>query len=118
MFQSLFGRRQERGSQIAQIDAHQLAEMRQHRDDLFLLDVRTAGEYEYDGHIEGTSLIPLSLLPARLDELPQDKTIVCVCRSGNRSQTACQHLTAQGISNVINLAGGMIGWKMAGLPHK
>ena len=83
-----------------------------------LIDVRTAGEYEYDGHIEGARLMPLSVLPVRLQEIPRDRTVVCVCRSGARSYTACELLQKQGFENVINLNGGMMGWKRARLPHK
>jgi rhodanese-related sulfurtransferase len=116
MFQSLFGQRRG-GGDIKQINAHELADMLAVRDDLFLLDVRTAGEYEYDGHIEGSHLLPLAMLRSPDGEIPKDKTIVCVCRSGNRSQTACAFLASQGFTNVVNLSGGMVGWKYAGLPH-
>jgi rhodanese-related sulfurtransferase len=117
MFQSLFGSRRS-GGDIKQINAQELADMLETRDDLFLLDVRTAGEYEYDGHIEGANLLPLAMLRSPDGELPKDKTIVCICRSGNRSQTACTYLASQGYTNVINLSGGMMGWKYAKLPYK
>jgi rhodanese-related sulfurtransferase len=115
MFQSLFGRR---FSSVKHIDAHQLAEMMQNNDDLILVDVRTPGEYEYDGRIADSKLIPLSLLATSLDELPQDKTIVCICRSGNRSHTACEHLSVNGFTDIYNLSGGMLGWRRAGLPFE
>ena len=118
MWQSLFGPGKPSPDGIKQLDAYQLAELMESNDDVVLLDVRTPGEYEYDGHIEGSQLIPLSMLSYRSDELSADKTIVCVCRSGNRSYTACQQLAAQGFTDVINLSGGMIGWKRAGFPHK
>lgn len=119
MFHSLFGRQKpQRSSPVKHIDAHQLAEMMQNHDDLILVDVRTAGEYEFDGHIAGSQLIPLSLLAARLDELPKDKPIVCICRSGNRSHTACEHLAVNGFTDIYNLSGGMLGWRYAGLPFE
>lgn len=119
MFRSLFGRqRPQNFSPVNHIDAHQLAEMMQNNNDLILVDVRTPGEYEYDGHITGSQLIPLSLLAARLDELPQEKPIVCICRSGNRSHTACEHLAVNGFNEVYNLSGGMLGWRRAGLPFE
>ena len=118
MWQSLFGPKKPSQDGVKQIDAFQLAELLAEKDDVVLLDVRTPGEYEYDGHIEGSNLIPLSMLAYRSSELAADKTIVCICRSGNRSYTACQQLAAQGFSDVINLSGGMIGWKRARLPHK
>ena len=119
MFRSLFGQRQTRtASPVQHINAHQLAEMMQNNEDLVLLDVRTPGEYEYDGRIAGSRLLPLSMLSSRLGELPRDKTIICICRSGSRSYTACEHLAANGFTDVINLAGGMLGWRRAGLPYQ
>jgi rhodanese-related sulfurtransferase len=119
MFRSFFGRRKPQNfSPVKHIDAYQLAEMMQNNDDLLLVDVRTPGEYEYDGRIVGSRLVPLALFAARLDELPQDKTIVCICRSGNRSHTACEHLAANGFSDIYNLDGGMLGWRRAGLPFQ
>ena len=63
-------------------------------------------------------LLPLASLAQRLSELPKDKPIVCVCRSGARSQTACEYLAANGFDNVINLNGGMISWIRSGLPYQ
>ena len=119
MFRSLFGQRQQRSfSPVKHINAAELAEMIEKNDDIVLLDVRTPGEYEYDGHIAGSRLLPLSMLSGRLNELPKDKTIVCICRSGNRSHTACEHLAVNGFTDIYNLAGGMIGWRRSGLPHQ
>jgi rhodanese-related sulfurtransferase len=117
MLRSLFGRGQA-SNPIKQIDARQLAELIQTRDDLLLLDVRTAAEYEFDGHIANSQLLPLSLLHGSDVELPRDKTIICICRSGNRSQTAAAYLLSQGFSDVINLSGGMFGWRGSGLPFQ
>jgi rhodanese-related sulfurtransferase len=119
MFQSLFGRQKPQNfSAVQHIDAQQLAEMMENNNDIVLVDVRTPGEYEYDGRIDGSKLIPLSILASSLDELPKDKTIVCICRSGNRSHTACEHLSVNGFANIYNLAGGMMGWRRAGLPYE
>lgn len=86
------------------------------RERIFLLDVRSSEEYTYDGRIAGSHLLPLPMLATRLNELPSDTTIVCVCRSGNRSGVAAELLARQGFDEVINLGGGMIGWARAGLP--
>lgn len=85
---------------------------------LYLLDVRSSEEYAHDGHIAGSHLLPLPMLALRLDELPRDTPIVCVCRSGARSGVAAEQLARQGFSDVINLSGGMIGWVGAGLPTR
>jgi len=82
----------------------------------FLLDVREPNEYS-TGHIAGATLIPLGQLTHRINELPRDREIICVCHSGNRSSSATRHLLSQGFT-VINLRGGMIGWSHHGLPIK
>ncbi|MEI8308762.1 MAG: rhodanese-like domain-containing protein [Chloroflexales bacterium] len=82
---------------------------------LFLLDVRTPEEFSQDGHVAAATLIPLNELDTRLSELPSDKPIACICRSGNRSTTACTDLAARGY-NVTNVTGGMHAWGAAGFP--
>ncbi|MCS6834923.1 MAG: rhodanese-like domain-containing protein [Anaerolineae bacterium] len=82
----------------------------------FLLDVRQPDEYQ-GGHISGAKLIPLDELSARLDELPKDRTIVCVCRSGARSSAAARQLVSAGYK-ALNLSGGMMSWEMNRLPIK
>ena len=83
---------------------------------LFLLDVRQPEEYK-QGHIAGSKLIPLGELGNRLKEIPQDKEILCICRSGSRSSMAASQLAQAGYK-VINLSGGMMAWSAAGLPMK
>ncbi len=82
----------------------------------FLLDVRQPHEFQ-GGHISGAKLIPLTELPRRMNELPKDREIICVCHSGNRSVVATRQLTASGYQ-VLNMNGGMISWERAGLPVK
>ena len=84
-------------------------------DGAFVLDVRQPEEWnEY--HVPGSTLIPLGELEARVKELPRDKPIVVVCRSGNRSQTGRDVLLRAGFSQVTSLAGGLSQWKAAGYP--
>jgi rhodanese-related sulfurtransferase len=121
MLESLFGLRQNRttkASKVQNINALELQARLEADESILLVDVRTPGEFQHHGHIPGSRLLPLSMLQWRSHELPKDKTIVCVCRSGSRSHTACGMLTAQGFTDVINLSGGMIGWKRAQLPYQ
>ncbi len=84
------------------------------RDDVQLLDVREP--YEWDaGHIEGATHIPMGQLAARQDELARDRTIVVVCRSGNRSAQVTGALQRAGY-DAHNMEGGMAAWDRAGLP--
>lgn len=73
-----------------------------------LVDVREPWEHER-AKISGATLIPLATLPARLAELPRDKTIVFQCHHGMRSMRACQLAQAQGL-RVLNLTGGIAAW--------
>ena len=82
------------------------------RDDVILLDVREDDEFKA-GHIPGAEWIPLGQLSSRLDELPKDKTIVAVCRSGNRSAQATEILRQNGF-DAHNMQGGMNSWVQAG----
>jgi rhodanese-related sulfurtransferase len=82
-------------------------------DGLNVLDVREDIEWAH-GHIDGAQHIPLMQLPARLDELPDGRTLV-VCRVGARSAQAVAYLQAQG-RDALNLDGGMLDWSAAGRP--
>lgn len=82
----------------------------------YLLDVREPDEFRA-GHIAAAHLIPLGQLEARLAELPRDRDILCVCRTGNRSGMAVRHLRRAGIS-AVNVRGGLVAWQAAGLPVK
>lgn len=74
-----------------------------------VVDVREPAEYA-GGHIPGSRLMPLGTLGARLQDLPRDREIVLVCRSGARSASATQMLLQSGFQ-AINMAGGMMGWR-------
>lgn len=93
------------------IDAARLDEIRD-RDDVVVLDVREDWEFQ-SGHVPGAQWIPLGQLASRLNEVPKDKTVVAVCRSGNRSGQATTLLRQQGF-NAHNMQGGMISWERAG----
>jgi len=82
----------------------------------FLLDVRQPEEFRRE-HLQGAKLIPLGDLAQRMGELPKNREIICVCRSGNRSLSAKRLLSNAGYQ-ATNLNGGMIAWVRAGLPVK
>lgn len=81
----------------------------------FVLDVRTVEEWnEY--HVPGSKLIPIDELGARLAEVPKDREVVVVCRSGNRSAKGRDLLLNAGYAQVTSLAGGLQTWRNAGQP--
>lgn len=75
-----------------------------------LIDVREPEEYA-SGRIVGSKLIPLSHFVERTNEINADEEVICICRSGNRSAKACEHLSSIGFNNVKNMDGGMLEWK-------
>lgn len=81
----------------------------------FMLDVREQSEWN-EMHMPGATHIPLGELAGRVDELPQDKPVVVVCRSGNRSREGREILKQAGFTNVASMAGGMKDWQAQGLP--
>jgi rhodanese-related sulfurtransferase len=81
----------------------------------FILDVRTPDEWK-DFHVPGSTLIPIDELPNRVAEVPKDKEVVVVCRSGNRSATGRDVLLKAGYPQVTSLAGGLTAWRNAGKP--
>jgi rhodanese-related sulfurtransferase len=81
----------------------------------FFLDVRTQEEWnEY--HAPNATLIPLDQLPSRLNELPHDRQIVVVCRSGNRSQQGRDILLNAGFKQVTSMSGGLNEWRANNYP--
>lgn len=122
---------------------------------VFLVDCRTRAEYQFVGHPEGAYNIPVRFLTTKvgkkgyaeqvnanfgknlLDRFnPQTDTLIILCRSGNRSCTACNEAVKAGFpeERVFNLMGGFEGgknknkesiyygkrwaggWKLEGLP--
>ena len=82
---------------------------------VLILDVREQSEWDA-GHIPGAVHIPMNDVPARIQEIPTDKTVIVQCRSGNRSSQVTEFLRKQGMNNVHNLDGGLNSWQAAGLP--
>ena len=82
-------------------------------DDILLLDVRTAEDYNGEqGHIAGSTLLPLEQLEQRLDEIIDyyEKPIVCICRTDRKSAKAAQLLAEKGFADVHVAKMGMTDW--------
>ena len=84
---------------------------------VIILDVRTVDEYA-EGHIKGAILIDQfqsDFVEQAQAKLPKEKTIAVYCRSGRRSANAADKLADVGYK-CVNLKGGIIAWKEAGMP--
>jgi rhodanese-related sulfurtransferase len=84
-----------------------------------LVDVRENDEVQalsYD--IPSLLHIPLSQFEERFSEIPQDKDVVMVCRSGARSLRAAGFLKNHGYTKVVNMQHGIIRWAQKGFPTK
>ncbi len=95
-------------SEVSVADASALRD-----DGAFILDVRQPDEWAA-GHIPDATLIPLGELAARVAEVPKDRQVVVVCRSGNRSAQGRDILLGAGYPSVTSMAGGMNDWTAAG----
>lgn len=109
MFGKLFGA----ASGVGEVDVQE-AKRRQDGGSV-LVDVREAHEWR-DGHAKGARHIPLGDLTRRLADIPRDREILVICRSGNRSRTAAQLLQRAGYERVVNVQGGTMAWMRQSLP--
>jgi rhodanese-related sulfurtransferase len=82
--------------------------------DVTLLDVRELDEWQA-GHAPEALHIPMSELTGRLEDLPADKDVYVVCRSGGRSARVTEYLIGNGW-DAVNIDGGMQSWQRAGKP--
>ncbi len=80
----------------------------------FMLDVREHQEW-MAGHVAHAVHVPMGEVVERVGELPRDRRIVCICRSGNRSGRVAAWLVQQGY-DAVNLAGGALQWASLGHP--
>ena len=79
-----------------------------------LIDVRTPAEYA-EAHVPDARLLCLDTLAARAHEIPKDKDVYLICRSGARSAQAGNYLMREhGYHRVINVEGGTMAWIQAG----
>ena len=80
-----------------------------------LVDVRSPREWAAK-HIDGSLNVPLNHLRERMAEIPRDRRIAVHCAGGYRSSIAASILHLSGITNLIEMAGGLAAWEAAKLP--
>ncbi len=83
--------------------------------DHLLLDVREINEFT-EGRIPGAVNLPMSQITQRLEEIPRDKPVVLVCRTGARSAQVATYLKQFGFEKIYNLREGTMGWIRRNLP--
>ena len=100
-----------------QMEPQALVRLLQKQQAPFILDVRSAQEYQ-QGHIQGAINISYDLLEAnsQLIATHKDKPIIVYCRSGKRAQRAEQILQRKGFTQLIDLKGHMNLWQQRGYP--
>lgn len=101
------------GTFPAEVTAGEVRAMRE--EGAFMLDVREPSEWG-DAHLADSTLIPLGQLTTRLGEVPRDKLVVVISRTGDRNQAAREVLLEAGYKDVTSLAGGLTAWIEAGYP--
>jgi uncharacterized membrane protein YdjX (TVP38/TMEM64 family)/rhodanese-related sulfurtransferase/sulfur relay (sulfurtransferase) complex TusBCD TusD component (DsrE family) len=108
-----------RGAPIApegKLSSADLKQRLEQRDDITVLDVRTARDYAGDlGHIDGALNIPLDELPGRLPELDgyRDRPLAVICRTNKMSGKAVRMLRGIGFKQALLVDDGMVGWCQA-----
>jgi rhodanese-related sulfurtransferase len=83
--------------------------------DLYLLDVRTSGEYQQK-RLKGARLIPIDQVQNRINEIPKNRPIIVYCETGVRSALVGRYLDSLGYESVYNLGQGIMGWQVRGYP--
>ncbi|SES13443.1 rhodanese-like domain-containing protein [Salisediminibacterium halotolerans] len=96
---------------VANMSADDLAaRVKNKKDQPLIIDVREEHEFK-SGHIRGSKNFPLSRLHESAAKLPNNKELVLICRSGNRSKSAAKKLRKQGFQHLINVQGGISSWR-------
>ena len=94
---------------VQEIQPSQLAERLEGGEKLEIIDVREPYEWQI-GHIPGARLVPLDRIAAEIPRLDKRKETILYCKVGERSMYAARQLADAGVSEVRNLAGGILRW--------
>lgn len=100
-----------------QIDSQDVFKLLQKKEDVVIIDVRTAHEYSR-GSIDGSINIPVDEVKKKIGKTVPDKNkkIIVYCLSGSRSVVAAVELSKLGYKNVFNMTSGLLSWRSNGFP--
>ena len=97
------------------VNALTLAQELASSDPPLVIDIRTPREWNAK-HLDGSINLPLAHLQQSLGEVPRTRRIAVHCAGGYRSSIAVSILSQHGITNLIELAGGITAWEVAKFP--
>ena len=101
---------------VATIAPTTLADLRRKGEKVTLIDVRTPAEFG-EVHVDFAHNIPLDRLDLQaVKAVASDGPVYFVCKSGTRSQKACEKLLAAGLKDVVSVEGGTAACEAAGVP--
>jgi len=101
---------------VATISPNQLRDLRRRGEAITLIDVRTPAEYG-EVHVDFAKNVPLDRLdPREVSALAGGGPVYFVCKSGTRSQKACEKMAAAGLTHVVSVEGGTAACEAAGVP--
>lgn len=98
---------------VKQISIEEFKEKIENNENIQIVDVRGATEYE-SGHIKGADHVFLGTILDNLEKVEKEKEVIIHCQSGMRSSLAYSLLSRAGFENIINYDGGMAEWKRLG----
>lgn len=94
---------------VKEIQPSQLAQRLERGEKLEIIDVREPYEWQI-GHIPGARLVPLDRIAEEIPRLDKRRETILYCKVGGRSMKAAQQLANAGVTDVRNLAGGILRW--------
>ena len=108
--------RQIEGEPFQRISVAEAAELHG-SDGVAFVDVRRMDEY-VEGHVEGAIFITVDDILSRIEELPEDKSLLFICAAGVRSGLACEMAAAMGLESdrLFNIEEGTPTWIEKGYP--
>ncbi len=105
-------RRYVRASSVLQVSLADVEVACQPNSRIMILDVRTRAEYD-EGHLPGAISLSLYELAEKINQVPRDRPVYVICKSGKRSLQAVKFLMSQGYRQVFHVSQGMEHWQGA-----